>query len=263
MSNRDSVINPVLPPLFQEVRLVGDRQTVKLKFCYTCNLYRPPRCSHCQQCNNCVDMFDHHCPWTGTCIGKRNYRFFLSFVWGVALLSLLGELVCLAQIVLFFVFELNNEITADNVGAFLLRVFLFNSGSVILVLFFLPALGFTGSLSAFHLFLVSTGQTTYESIKNRRRPLYSRGFFRNWYHMLCATLQFSPIGFRSSMRALHRSHLMRLRAMVITSQSDDQQQQEHHYLRMQSSILSTDAFKSATNDDLSATSANKDPMNSV
>ena len=39
-----------------------DATVLKSNFCKICNIWRPARARHCKYCDNCVDIFDHHCP---------------------------------------------------------------------------------------------------------------------------------------------------------------------------------------------------------
>ena len=55
-------------------------------WCSTCQIFRPPGCSHCRVCDACVLGHDHHCWWLATCIGECNHRaFVLTLVYAAAI----------------------------------------------------------------------------------------------------------------------------------------------------------------------------------
>ncbi|KAL7551695.1 hypothetical protein ACHAWF_015269 [Thalassiosira exigua] len=43
------------------------------------SVFQPPDAVHCAECGVCIEGYDHHCPWMGTCIGKRNFTAFMTF----------------------------------------------------------------------------------------------------------------------------------------------------------------------------------------
>ncbi|KAJ8797461.1 hypothetical protein J1605_001768 [Eschrichtius robustus] len=150
------------PPRIKNFQI--NNQIVKLKYCYTCKIFRPPRASHCSICDNCVERFDHHCPWVGNCVGKRNYRYFYLFILSLSLLTI-------------YVFAFNIVYVALKV-----LICFFTLWSVV---------GLTG----FHTFLVALNQTTNEDIKgswtgkNRVQNPYSHGnIVKNCCEVLCGPL---------------------------------------------------------------------------
>jgi len=65
-------------PGFDFVEILEKYQSSSV--CPDCEVLKTPRSRHCNLCNRCVDRFDHHCPWVNNCIGRKNFRYFYSFV---------------------------------------------------------------------------------------------------------------------------------------------------------------------------------------
>ncbi|KAL0356973.1 UNVERIFIED_CONTAM: protein S-acyltransferase 24 [Sesamum calycinum] len=68
------------------------------QLCPTCKIIRPVRSKHCAICKRCVEQFDHHCPWISNCVGKRNKRDFVVFLFMGTLTASIGGLVALQRI---------------------------------------------------------------------------------------------------------------------------------------------------------------------
>ncbi|KAJ0110470.1 hypothetical protein Patl1_02016 [Pistacia atlantica] len=83
---------------------------LRLKYCRICKIFRPPRSCHCAVCDNCVEKFDHHCPWIGQCIAQRNYRFYLTFV--------ISTLVFFIYIFAFSIWGIHRRKVKNSTGLF-------------------------------------------------------------------------------------------------------------------------------------------------
>ncbi|EQC28145.1 hypothetical protein SDRG_14102 [Saprolegnia diclina VS20] len=127
------------------------------RFCAFCEVPKPPRRSHCRVCNCCVDQFDHHCPWTGNCVGKRNHRVFLAFLLALVVLDLFmfGTLVAFT---IQFAFLEGHGLRAFMDRFWLVPVALYATGSTLCLL---------GAFLAYHIQLISKNMTTNELIRAR------------------------------------------------------------------------------------------------
>ncbi|XP_048510530.1 palmitoyltransferase app isoform X2 [Athalia rosae] len=140
------------PPRTKEVLVKG--QPVKLKYCFTCKIFRPPRASHCSLCDNCVERFDHHCPWVGNCVGRRNYRYFYAFIVSLAFLCVFIFACAITHLIML----------TTNDRPFLEAVKLSPGSVVVGVICFFSVWSVLG-LAGFHTYLTTSNQTTNEDIK--------------------------------------------------------------------------------------------------
>lgn len=58
----------------------GGMAALPRRWCDVCRHERLEKVEHCPFCQVCVEGLDHHCPWMGKCIGKKNLCNFYSFL---------------------------------------------------------------------------------------------------------------------------------------------------------------------------------------
>ncbi|GLI60784.1 hypothetical protein VaNZ11_003017 [Volvox africanus] len=178
-----------------------NNQRVVIRYNDTCHFYQPPRAHHCSVNDNCIERFDHHCPWVGTTIGLRNYRTFLLFVYTSTVLCLYVFGICVAML-----FVKHDQLVRDarNAGHATDGLWGKTMGkcipALVLMGYTFLFFWFVGGLSVFHAYLVGTNQTTYENFRynhdNRPNP-YSRGCLRNCAEVWCAAVPPSKVQFRA------------------------------------------------------------------
>ncbi|KAH0656179.1 hypothetical protein KY285_031061 [Solanum tuberosum] len=169
-------------------RVFVNGSELKLKYCRICKIYRPARSCHCIVCDNCVDNFDHHCPWIGQCIGLRNYRLYVL-------------LLVIANVYFVYIFGFSClKIQQNNGGNGLIGLVRDCPETLVLACFSFVAACFVGGLACYHVFLIATNQTAYENFRQQygstKNP-FDKGVVTNIKEVLFSPWTPSRINFRS------------------------------------------------------------------
>jgi len=145
--------------------------------CYLCEKDVHASSKHCRECDKCVLRFDHHCKWLNTCIGAKNYLYFLSIIVTVTLLTLESLSISIALLVEAFAFS---ELLMHRVNRHHHLVHLIGSqlsiGAIIglliaSILVLLAVVVMLLQLGSFHIVLLYRGLTTYDFIVMEQKRL--------------------------------------------------------------------------------------------
>ena len=124
----------------------------------------------------CVEKFDHHCPWIGTCIGKNNYVKFIAFLYTTISLAAFDFGICILKIL-----DAVGEFHGNPSSSGLMQE---AGAGIIIGAIITLALVLIGGLGAFHCFLIGSGMTTAETLKKyvyyeKNNPFLRKSFWEN------------------------------------------------------------------------------------
>jgi lysylphosphatidylglycerol synthetase-like protein (DUF2156 family) len=156
---------------------------IRSKYCETCGTVRAPRVVHCSADDVDMERFDHHCPWIGCCVAKRNYKIFLVFLLSLSLACVGLIAVSVAHLALYTLddYSKSNDLSksvrtslAGNIPVAIV------AGVCVIFMWFIVG------LTAYHMYLASNAMTTYEHIRGAFESIgnpYDKG---RWYLNLSA-----------------------------------------------------------------------------
>lgn len=139
------------------------------RFCTNCECNSPPRSFHCFVCRKCILKRDHHCNFTGNCVGYRNHRFYIMLVFYMCAAAIYSNVLNID-----YIYHLFGEFSPKTVFIIILPMMAWMFGfmqSVSLggaLMTTLCLIGFllTTGLSGYHLINISRGQIVHESAHN-------------------------------------------------------------------------------------------------